>query len=322
MSDSTPEIPLDEQAAHDAAVDALLESTLAEDSDDLPPQEEAEGEEEEDSFEGPITYDEGEGDEEGSEEEPEETTPEWSKDDLATAWQALRRDGWTPEDIEEMDEGKQVRLGLAARERQRQVDSKLSARGQQAAGDSDRSEASEGQAEFDDSGESREFDDSAVGADLALEARPVVEKLMELDDPEEGARLLADLVSKTSQKHVQAALAVMRLEQRAEKRLAGQYEGDISKLMDEAQALGKAGRHADKTGVERFDALLEDALRLSGVEVARNTSTNRSRKARAARPPMTGKRVSAKPRSEAERLDARLNAILNGERDTSKLRSI
>lgn len=321
MSDSTPEIPQDEQAAHDAAVDALLEATLAEDADDQPAEEPAD--EEEDSFEGPITYDEAdEGDaveDEAAEEQPEETTPAWSEEDRANAFLALRRSGLEEEDIQAMSPDAMVRAGLRAREVQRKVDAKFATG--QVDGGSDSSEAPEGQAEFDDSGASREFDDSAVGADLASEARPVVEKLMELDDPEEGAAMLADLVSKAASRQAAQQVQLLRLEQRAAQRLGG-YEGDISKLMDEAQKLGQAGRHSDKTGMERFDALLDDAARLSGIEVSRTTSTNRSAKSRAARPPMQGKRVAAKPRSEAERLDARMNAILNGERDVSKLRSI
>lgn len=305
-----PDIPEADANAHEAQVDAFLADNLVDDAGFN-----SMGEDE------PIDveYEEAEISEAGS---AASDTPSYTDDDYHTAWQALRRDGWSADSINAMDRGMLVQQGLERAERQREVDAAFSERAQlrrQLGLDS--TEASEGPDESGDSGASRESSDSSFGADLALEARPVAERIAELDDPEQIAQALAGFVAKAIQSQVHQATELSQLEGRAQELADGRYEGDIRTLMDEAKLLGSAGRHANLSGMARFDALIEDALRLQGAGSQTN-STNRAEKRRGARPPIPSKRSTGKPRSADESVDARLRAIFAGERDVSKLRQL
>jgi len=305
-----PDIPEAEADAHEAQVDAFLADTLV-DGDDF------------DSLAEPepvdVDYEEVEAGEAGA---ADSDTPSHTEDDYHTAWQALRRDGWSAESINAMDRSVLVRQGLERAERQREVDAAFSERAQlrrQLGLDS--TEAPEGPDESGDSGYARESSDSSVGADLALEARPVAERIAELDDPEQIAQALAGFVAKAIQSQMHQVTELSQLESRAQELADGRYEGDISTLMNEAKLLGGAGRHANLTGMARYDALIEDALRLQGAGTQTN-STNRAEKKRGARPPIPSKRSTGKPRSADESVDARLRAIFAGERDVGKLRQL
>ena len=305
-----PDIPEADVEAHEAQVDAFLADNLSDEADFNS----VGGEEPVD-----VDYE----DVEISEAEPATPdTPSHTDDDYHAAWQALRRDGWSADSINAMDRDTLVQQGLERVERQREVDAAFAERAQlrrQLGLDS--TEASEGPDESGDSGDSRESSDSSVGADLALEARPVAERIAELDDPEQIAQALAGFVAKAVQSQMHQATELSQLEGRARELAEGRYEGDISALMEEAQGLGSAGRHADLTGMARYDALIEDALRLQGA-VPQTNSTNRAERKRGARPPIPSKRSTGKPRSADESVDARLRAIFAGERDVGKLRQL
>lgn len=300
--ETEPDLTPEEVASHDAQVDALLDAQLG---DDDPEQFDAP----ELSMPEALT-----GDDAGN-----STTTSYSEDDYHTAWQALRRDGWTPEAINAMDREVLVAQGLGRAERQRDVDAAFTERAElrkQLGLDS--TEASEGLAGTDDPEQGFGYP-AATGADLASLARPVAEMIAELDDPQEIAQALGGFVQQAIQQQTQAATMMSSLESRA-RELTDGYEGDVNALMQEAYSLGQAGRHSNLQGMERFDALVKDALALSGH--SQFTSSNRATTKSGARPPMMGNRVASKPTSEAERLDARLQAIMNGERDMGKLRSI
>lgn len=303
--ESEPQLTEQEQATFDDKVDSLLQEQLP---DDDPEQFDAPEQSMPEALEPDV------------ESAPKETAVSYSEDDYHTAWQALRRDGWAPDAINAMDREVLVEQGLSRANRQKDVDAAFTERAElrkQLGLDS--SEASEGQQPGPDDPLSGFGDPGATGGDLASLARPVAEKIADLDDPQEIAEALGGFVQAAVQQQTQSSSLMSSLESRA-RELTDGYEGDVDALMREAYSLGQAGRHSNLQGVDRFDALVRDALTLSGH--SQNTSSNRAAKKSGARPPITGNRVSQKPTSETERLDARLQAIMNGERDVNKLRQI
>ena len=310
-----PLVSQEDLAAKSAADDALLASILggSEPEEEVEPEEVLEAEEED--------AEEPEAEEAEGEEEP---TATFTEDDHATAWQALRRDGWDPEAIKAMDRDSMIRAGLKRAQNQRDVDGVFSERAQlrQKLGLGS-SEADEVKPGTRDSAKA-ESGDPGTGTDLDSLARPVAEKIADMDDPEEVASALAGFVKQALQSQMHELRTEQKLRERALRLVGSDFEGDVDSLMQEASSLGAAGRHGDKTGLARFDALFTDALKLSGVSAAQGqTSTSRTKPKTGTRPPITGTKGKPKPRTKEERDDAILAAIIKGGvRDERKLRNL
>jgi hypothetical protein len=313
-------LPEDMKQADGDAMDAALSKFMeGDDEDELQgaPEEEREQEAEEAD---PVTQPEAE----EAAEEGEGQPPQFSDFDYARALSALERDGWGTEDVQALSRDQVVRIGLKRDSVQKTVDGKFAeaARLKALLGETSPKEPNEGRPGTGDSAPA-ESSDPTAGADLASLAGPVVEA-MEEGDTEKARAALVDLVTKASQPKPagpDTALELL-LADRAERRLSGRYEGDISKLRDLAANLGAIGRHADKQGLARFDALLEEALRIEDSEVKQNkTSTSRAPERRGARGPIASQPAKPKPATEREKQDDLIWAVLNGERDPSKLSS-
>jgi len=324
-----PSVSDDVLAAHSAEVDARLEGLI----DDEPPSEEGGGfamaDEPDELAEPnePETSPEMEGEEPESVEVVEDNDQPVAPSDtsLLTARVALKRDGWSEGDINSLSQDAWLERGLARAEAQSKNDEVYSERDRLRSqlGITPREEPNEEQpGASDPQGAS---DPNKAGVDLTSLAGPVAEAISEMEDPAEVASHLASFAQKAVQTEVQGLQQTLNglLEARAKERIAGRYEGDLTTLQEAAGQLGAAGRHSDKTGLDRFDSLLEDALALhGGTPASQNNNTSSAPSKRGARRPVGGKTPVPKPRSREELIDARIARIERGEQDVQALRSM
>lgn len=253
-------------------------------------------------------------------EEGSENTVEYTPTDRAKARLALGRDGWTDEEIDNLPEEAWVARGLARDANQRTVDGKLAEAGRlRHLTGSQQEESNEGRRESDDSASAEFGDSQTAGANLASLAGPVVEAIEE-GDTDKARDLLVELVQKAGQQAtpqqqgVDPTLEIV-LADRAQRRLEGRYEGDIPTLMGLAEKLGEEGFASDKKGLDRYDTLLDEALRrVGGGRVSQNNSTSRARRRRGSAKPISGtKGTERKPDSQDERLDNAISLIMSKE---------
>ncbi len=247
----------------------------------------------------------------------------------AKAFLALQRDGWTEEEINDLPKGAMVRRGLERGLGQREVDRKIAEAGRTRNQQSDASnvEPNEEARESVDSAQVEFGDSQSAGADLASLALPAAEAIANMSDPKEIARELGKLLTNPAFRQTaptdQSTLDVV-LADRAERNLKGRYEGDTTALIAKAQRLGEVGEHADKKGLARFDALLDDALKLSGQEVVpQDNSTSRATPERqGSRPPIRGTKPPTRDRTEDDMWADRISAVINGERNVDRINAI
>jgi len=317
---SEPTIPADELAAHGAAVDARIEELMGNTPD-------------EDALESIEAEDEAELDEESAEldeyadaDESDETPAAHSKVSLLRAWAALERDGWSEEQIEALGDKTVLSIGLARAKSQDKNDEVYAER--------DRYRSKNGMAPVLDSNEekpgasdpaqdARASDPTTAGVDLTSLAGPVSAAIAEMNDPEEIAAHLASFVGKAVSQAVAEERKNSELSARALRAAEGRFEGDINEVKDLAMYYRSKGRHGDKEGLARFDALIEDAVRSLGTAgVTQNNNTSPAPLKRGARRPSGSKTPPPKSRTEDELFSARLARIEAGERDVSKLRAM
>lgn len=324
-NNDSPNVSAGAQAEHDASLDALIESTLAPDPvGGLPGDGDADGAEE---LEGEPQEEEAPplGDEEELVEAPAEDQPEApSETDRLQARVALKRDGWSEGDIDALPQESWIQRGLARAEAQAKNDEVYAERDRlRSLNGEPTSDSNSGQpGASDPQGAS---DPAMAGAvDLTELAGPVAEHIAEMSDPEEVAQALASFVGQAVTQATQEQRREAELEGRAREIASGRYEGDLAQVKQLAASLAQQGLHADKSGAEKFDALVDSALAALGAPAVetQNNSTSTAPPKRAARAPMGGRKAGPKPRTREQVLDARLSRILSGERDQSKLNAI
>lgn len=264
----------------------------------------------------------------------EDTTPPELEDQVFDAEHALRRGGIPSRLVKQMGPEEKIALGAQFRERQVETDRAFNERAalsRRVGGSAEEAEA--GQAGSVHPGDPGSANPEATGAtNLAAAARPFVDKLVELNDPDEIAGALvefADVAFKSSAKKLSSEMEALKaqmapmLEQQIAAKLGPDFGGDISKLMPTAQALGATGMHGDKVGIDRAAALLKAAYRAQGGKIKKSPeqrqSTSRARRRGSTRP-IKGQKSSPKKLTDDAKTNIRIRRIMDqGMRDKGQI---
>lgn len=331
-----PEIAPDVQAAHEAKTDEALDAIFGDEPDEeddaLPQEAEEEAFEEED--EGPEVpdgiVDAPAGPIEEAPEAEEEEQP-YDAEHRHKAWLALKRDGWSEEEIDSLPEQTMVARGLSRLELQTENDRAYSERDElsKLLREQKPTDTAEGQVAGVGHPEQGAEHPAKTGADLTEAALPVAQKLAEMDDPKEVAAELASFVAKAIEsvapqpQPVEDPLREELLVDAVQRRLGPDFEGDLEKLLPVAATLGNAGLHGDLKGLSKAVALVQAAQRLSGGPTKKrtNSSTSRARK-RGSAPPVSGRKTPPRKKTAEDILNDKILSIQRGNRDVEELRGM